>query len=488
MKITSLTIGGFKGIKSKATIPLAPITLFFGANSTGKSTVLHALLYLYEVIAKRNFDAQYGSITGEALYFGGFHNLVHGKHLDGVITLGATLDFRDGVADIWDDYLSDSERWLLESHLGFTPESETDVVTFELDVRWDSIKQRAFISRYMCKSHGIEYFIMTAQAGRPDCQISHYQPLPHWEVDESFEVAHIFESGHWEDVAIKSQDALPNIHQRLDLSNTSIDWSHVYEDHPLAARLFAEASLSQAAFAPLKLLVKKLEDFIHIGPLRIVPSRSTVLNKKTSSQRWYDGTAAWEAFVAAKAPLLDAVNQKFNSSEFLNSGYQFQPVIYGEQSQIEQRVQLIDTSSEIQLTPQSVGIGISQVFPFVVATCIDKELLVSCEQPELHIHPKWQLSLADMMLEAVHNSPDRMFFIESHSEHILLRLLKRRRQTADGEISYLPFGCKKQDVQIVFCEQQQGQTKLLPIKTTDEGEFDAPWPNGFFEERGEELF
>ncbi|MCU8163184.1 ATP-binding protein [Vibrio vulnificus] len=48
MKITSLTVGGFKGIKNKATTPLAPITLFFGANSTGKSTVLHALLYLYE--------------------------------------------------------------------------------------------------------------------------------------------------------------------------------------------------------------------------------------------------------------------------------------------------------------------------------------------------------------------------------------------------------------------------------------------------------
>lgn len=48
MKLTALTIAGFKGIKEKATIPLAPITLFFGANSTGKSTVLHALLYLYE--------------------------------------------------------------------------------------------------------------------------------------------------------------------------------------------------------------------------------------------------------------------------------------------------------------------------------------------------------------------------------------------------------------------------------------------------------
>ncbi|WP_342609199.1 DUF3696 domain-containing protein [Vibrio tritonius] len=151
-------------------------------------------------------------------------------------------------------------------------------------------------------------------------------------------------------------------------------------------------------------------------------------------------------------------------------------------------MELTEVNTGIKLTPTNVGIGISQVFPFVVATSIDKELLVSCEQPELHIHPKWQLSLADMMLEAVHNNPDRMFFIESHSEHILLRLLKRRRQTADEEIPYFPFGCKKQDVQIVFCEQQKGQTKLLPIKTTDEGEFDAPWPNGFFEERGEELF
>ena len=68
MKITSLTVGGFKGIKNKATIPLAPITLFFGANSTGKSTVLYALLYLYEAVANRNFDAQYSSIAGESLY------------------------------------------------------------------------------------------------------------------------------------------------------------------------------------------------------------------------------------------------------------------------------------------------------------------------------------------------------------------------------------------------------------------------------------
>ncbi|EJO3992653.1 TPA: DUF3696 domain-containing protein [Vibrio vulnificus] len=488
MKITSLTIGGFKGIKNKATIPLAPITLFFGANSTGKSTVLHALLYLYEVVAKRNFDAQYSSIAGESLYFGGFQNLVHGKDLNGVITLGATLDFRDGAADIWDDYLSSPERQLLEGELGFTPDSDADVVSFELDIKWDHTKKRAYISRYECKSHGVEYFKTTAQAGKPDCQITHYQPLLHWEVDESFKVENLFDSGQWEDVSINSQDALPNIYKRLDLSEPPFEWSDVFESNPLAAQLFAEASLSQAAFAPLKLLVKKLEDLLHIGPLRIVPTRATVLNKNTNTQRWYDGTAGWETFAFSSEKVKNKTNEKFTSSQFFGTNYRFESPTYGEASLSEKSVILKDSHTEIPLLPSSVGVGVSQVFPFVVATSLEQDLIVSCEQPELHIHPKWQLALGDMMLEAIKKNLDRMFLIETHSEHLLLRLLKRRRQTADEEIEYEPFGCRKSDVQIVFCEQSEGKTRLIPIKTTDEGEFDAPWPNGFFEERREELF
>ncbi|EJE8733684.1 DUF3696 domain-containing protein [Vibrio vulnificus] len=488
MKITSLTVAGFKGIKNKATIPLAPITLFFGANSTGKSTVLHALLYLYEVVAKRNFDAQYSSIAGESLYFGGFQNLVHGKDLNGVITLGATLDFRDGAADIWDDYLSSPERQLLEGELGFTPDSDADVVSFELDIKWDHTKKRAYISRYECKSHGVEYFKTTAQAGKPDCQITHYQPLLHWEVDESFKVENLFDSGLWEDVSINSQDALPNIYKRLDLSEPPFEWSDVFESNPLAAQLFAEASLSQAAFAPLKLLVKKLEDLLHIGPLRIVPTRATVLNKNTNTQRWYDGTAGWETFAFSSEKVKNKTNEKFTSSQFFGTNYRFESPTYGEASLSEKSVILKDSHTEIPLLPSSVGVGVSQVFPFVVATSLEQDLIVSCEQPELHIHPKWQLALGDMMLEATKKNPDRMFLVETHSEHLLLRLLKRRRQTADEEIEYEPFGCKKSDVQIVFCEQSEGKTRLIPIKTTDEGEFDSPWPNGFFEERREELF
>lgn len=480
MKITSLTVGGFKGIKTKAVIPLAPITLFFGANSTGKSTVLHALLYLYEVVAKRNFDAQHSSIAGEALYFGGFQNLVHGKDLNGVITIGATLDFRDSASDIWDDYLSESERWLLENTLFFAPDSDADVVSFELDVKWDSIKNRAYISRYTCKSHGIEYFKTTAQAGKPDCQITHYEPLLHWEVDDAFKVENIFDSGQWEDVSINSQDALPNIYKRLDLSNVPFDWFNVYESHPLAAQLFAEVSLSQAAFAPLKLLVRKLEDFIHIGPLRTVPTRSTVLNKKTNSQRWYDGTAGWETFAFSNERVKTKTNEKFVSSQFFDTNYCFESPSHGELSLAEKKVILKDSHTDMPLLPSSVGVGVSQVFPFVVATSLEQDLIVSCEQPELHIHPKWQLALGDMMIEAVKNNQDRMFLIETHSEHLMLRLL--RRTIDEGRLSITP-----DKISVINVFKHDDEIHYQRQRITDSGDFELDWPEGFFEERYGEV-
>ena len=48
MAITSITIENFKGIGDAVTIPIRPITLLFGKNSSGKSTVLQAMRYMHE--------------------------------------------------------------------------------------------------------------------------------------------------------------------------------------------------------------------------------------------------------------------------------------------------------------------------------------------------------------------------------------------------------------------------------------------------------
>ena len=76
MKPKFLKLRNFKSIGSEAqVIELAPITLLFGPNSAGKSTVLQSLIYLREVLISGNYDPDKTTLGGEWLDLGGFRNL-----------------------------------------------------------------------------------------------------------------------------------------------------------------------------------------------------------------------------------------------------------------------------------------------------------------------------------------------------------------------------------------------------------------------------
>jgi predicted ATPase len=110
---------------------------------------------------------------------------------------------------------------------------------------------------------------------------------------------------------------------------------------------------------------------------------------------------------------------------------------------------------------------------------------VAVEQPELHIHPRAQVAVGDLLTQ-IDSSAN--FLIETHSEHLILRLLKRIRQTSDNE---LPEGYKAvapEDVSIVYLEPSAEGVRARKIEIDEDGEFIGRWPNGFFKERGEELF
>ena len=76
--ISAIEIENFKGIGAPARIELRPITLLFGQNSTGKSTVLHALCYAHEILSHRNVDVYRTELGGDRIDLGGFRQLVHG--------------------------------------------------------------------------------------------------------------------------------------------------------------------------------------------------------------------------------------------------------------------------------------------------------------------------------------------------------------------------------------------------------------------------
>lgn len=81
--ITGIAIENFKGIRDRVELKLRPITLLFGANSAGKSTVLHALHYAREIFERHNLDADRTIVGGKYIDLGGYQRLVHRKTDEG---------------------------------------------------------------------------------------------------------------------------------------------------------------------------------------------------------------------------------------------------------------------------------------------------------------------------------------------------------------------------------------------------------------------
>ena len=112
---------------------------------------------------------------------------------------------------------------------------------------------------------------------------------------------------------------------------------------------------------------------------------------------------------------------------------------------------------------------------------------MAVEQPEIHLHPAVQAELGDVFLESALESRNT-FLIETHSEHILLRIMRRIRETHNGG---LPDGfpaVRPKDVMVLFVEPDGHGSIIREMPLNDHGELVKAWPGGFFEEGMREIF
>lgn len=586
MRITKLTLTNFRSFKEAQTIEIAPITLLFGPNSVGKSSVLMALFYLQQIIEKGQCNPQRLEALGNKLV-GGFKNLVNGRDLSKSIVIRVDYDKKGAIGSTYAkslELLSESSTLHDVSLLLQDQAAATEQVGLEFVISWSKLQKTAYIQKlrvwlnddFICETacdEGLKNSLIT------QLNLSHALLLPsdhdEWlermltESDEAIwsgwfnsDIPLNESSERFNDNGLKSKlhaelknnkmfgfkgvsGALPQPNKLLETT--------ISHDDTVVTAIINEA-LSEILVSPLDNLLSIMNDSVCIGPLRCIPDSSYQPSQYPRQGDWYDGKACWDE-LSSPYLLRDAkINEWISEKDKLNLGYQlvyvtrdsetryvkssldferFEDVMAindavqgqlvatlskenlnlnpeSEQTPISMEyieehrknndiysdfyvgqeidktsyVSLWDIRNQIPVTTSDIGVGISQLLPLIVASQDERKGIVACEQPELHIHPRVQVVLGDLLLESCN---EKSYLIETHSEHIILRILRRIRES-HKVVDALFFPINQDEVSIVYLQSTSEGVVTSKLEITDDGDFKHAWPDGFFDERDEELF
>lgn len=479
--LTSLEIENFKGVAGRQRVDFAPLTLLFGANSAGKSTVLQALLYMYEVLSTGVADIDRTELGGQAVDLGGFSRLVHQHDLRRTMRLRA--EFATGGG------LNPFHHVLNQGYLSDLDDELTDAWV-EIAVGADSGSPK--VQRLMIGSAGNDEPLLELWPSGTDgvaiAELHTSHPLLVGQGvlerlgDRAFQAQ--------EDrlgilVGIRPGTVVPPLDESIAVQD---DFGATEES--VEARHLVE----MLSVGVLRQLVRLLSRTLYLGPLRSVPPRSFLSERSRRQSGWADGMAAWDALLGdASGSLVGATNRwlarlgarcEVRVQDLFDPSADAARATDVSAATVRRLVLNLDGADVL---PAEVGTGISQIVPVVVAALVgERKPVALIEQPELHVHPALQVALGDLFIENC--GARRQFIIETHSEHLILRLLRRIRETTHQE---LPEGAPQFDreaLSVMYVESATDGARFTQLRVDQRGEFVDKWPAGFFEERAEELF
>jgi hypothetical protein len=278
----------------------------------------------------------------------------------------------------------------------------------------------------------------------------------------------------WESYGDETRDRLLNEKAEARLyENETYPDQHVYHEReilPLVPPL-NPANLSLACAYNVH---KAISGLLALGPLRARPERFYMFSGSTPQGVGFYGERAAEVLFR-NPDLQEEVNSWLDQ---LDMGYAVEvgrlDAKYA--SMFELRLRDTVRGGNCTVALSDVGFGVGQVLPLIVQCLITESQTILVEQPEIHIHPALQARLGKFFAESAKRK-NNTFIVETHSEHLILRLQRLIRQ---GNL-------RPEDVSIICVSRGSNGSTTRQMRLDDKGEFLDDWPGGFFTERLREL-
>jgi AAA15 family ATPase/GTPase len=443
----TISFQNFKSWKDTGEIELAPITGFFGTNSSGKSSILQFLLMLKQTM--ESTDNQRVLNTGDE------HSYVELGTIDDISyqhnipnTMKFTLAW-DSSGDL--NSISPDDT----AHFSWNSILFSSIIQLEKDNIFIDYMNYLLTNESM-DNQGFQFREFTLKK-KPKIEPSEYE----------------MKTRKYQLVPYPDREVPP---LPAPIKN--------YGFPSLASWCYQNTSfLSDLVLA----YEKVFQTTYYLGPLRDYPKRTYSWSGEKPQGVGRRGEFAIPALLASrKLSQLQYGDQTITIEERiaiwlkelgLIDSFSVQPIAEGRQ-EYEVRVRRSPNASEVLIT--DVGFGVSQILPvLVLCYYVPEGSTIIFEQPEIHLHPSVQAGLADVFIDAMKTRKVQII-LESHSEHLLHRLQRRIAEEKDG--------LTNQDVKLYFCNSaQDGSSNLTALQIDPFGNI-ANWPENFFGDEMGDLF
>jgi predicted ATPase len=415
--ITGISVRGYKSLSEECSIEIRPLTILAGANSSGKSSIMQPLLLMKQTL-EATYDPGALLLNGPNVQFTFAEQLlsrISKEENSHTLAIKIELDHEKTLKNIF------------KKNSGQSIEIDTEEISME---------------------NGMPLVVSSKMS--PDELLSLSKTI--LERQSQFELMKGFIQ------FFQGEKAELKIHRERCFLN--FDYSYKRE----------ESQLNLYNSLPyISLFKQEIRHFIHVPGLRNNPERTYPV---TAFGREFPGR--FEDYVASVVNHWKTIeDQRVEDLEKALMTLGLTSRIDARQVndvQIELRVNRLPASNDISdmVSIADVGIGVSQVLPVLVALLVaEPGQLVYLEQPEIHLHPRAQVGLAEVLANAANRGV--RVVLETHSELLLLAI---QSLVAEGSLS-------SEKVKLHwFTRRKDGVTKVSSAELDEAGAF-GDWPEDF---------
>jgi predicted ATPase len=449
-------VENYKSLKNTGDIEIVPLTIFIGANGTGKSSVLQPLLFLSQTMTNSRDDIGFLS-NGEYLNLGNYSDLIN-RH-DIKQKLSILLDFDSKCKTCSMGCLKNKKiKTIEDTNIGDIPPAKYNITFF---CGKDNQPELDEIQIYDC----LNRLLLSRKIGKNrKYNISFYKEMKYNNIN--VENKNIYDSikNHLPQNFIFDDYEIVKSVMNTKENNKRI--ANIKIEGVIADYLNVISYNKQQVFSNLK----KIK---YIGPIRREAERLYPYKKENFDDvgRFGENTASILYQNNGSCEKNNELKKWLAKFKFANDYQTIAVTNHPELFSLEFK----ESGKDFFVNYADSCFGLSQLLPILVQSIYSQSNDINIiEQPELHLNPSLESTLADFFTEMVNkNGSKKRFMIETHSEHFLLRL---RTYIKTGQLV-------NSKVNIYFTENIEGSSVIRKIEVDKDGNFpNNDWPVGFFEQ------